>query len=79
MKTKLFFKWDKGNTSINDNVVRVFKSRNIDYYYDHFFNLHGVSCGSDFLVDVRRVEENIFEIGAKVERGRKWEFVEMSF
>lgn len=77
--TKLFFTWDKGHTSLNDNIIEAFKSRGVRFYYDHYCNLHGVRGSTDFYADVRKVGGDLYEIGAKEERGRTWYFVPVEF
>lgn len=78
-RTKLFFIWDKGHTSINDNIIEAFKLRGVDFYYDQYFNLRGTWDGVDFYPDVRKAGADLYEIGAKVEHGGAWLFAPMEF
>ena len=52
------------NGSINDNIVKLLKAKNIDFHYNHFFQLvadvYGI--GKYFTFDYEKINGNIFGI-----------------
>lgn len=60
--TGLKFKWETG--SKNDNAIKIFKSNNINFCYDRYFNLvadfYGI--GTFEKVDFLHLENDDFEI-----------------
>ena len=63
--TGLTFEWLKG--SANDNIIKVFKENNIDYYYNEFFSLVAdINKDSNYVrVDYKHIENRLFEIIVK--------------
>ena len=54
--------WENG--SINNNIVKFLKAKNIDFHYNHFFQLvadvYGI--GKYFTFDYEKINGNIFGI-----------------
>ena len=52
------------NGSINDNIVKFLKANNIDFHYNHVFQLVADVCGNGkyFTFDDEKISGNIFEI-----------------
>ena len=60
--------WEKG--SINDNIIKFLKENNIDFYYNHYFQLVAdlYGTGQYFKFDYEHIEGKTFGIIAKEEK-----------
>ena len=54
--------WKDG--SISDNIVKFLKANNIDFHYNHFFQLVADVCGNGkyFTFDYKKISGDIFGV-----------------